>query len=332
VVAGRSPARKTYSRIASGRRVPSEYEIVSTDLHYNFPRRFELAPGNPVVDWYYRHREESPFCVENWEVFDDPRRTTYHGYNEIQDRKEDVVDGLLREIDESGYDEHLPDGWVTCLDQWYGPLRYPMHGLQMLAAYVGQLAPASKITNCAAFQAADEMRRLQRVAYRTVQLATHSRDIDADRHRNVWENDDIFQPLRELIERALVTYDWGEAFVVTNLVIKPRFDHLVNEELAGGLAAMNADPILRNIHFSLNEDASWHRAWSAALVRVAITSTPANAELVRRWIEEWRPLAVQAVHALAGIAASAPHRLDPAEMTARVSARADREMATMLAP
>jgi toluene monooxygenase system protein E len=330
MAAGRSPARKTYSRIASGRRLPSEYEIVSSDLHYNFPRRFELAPGNPVVDWYYRHREASPFRVESWEIFDDPRRTTYQGYNEIQDRKENVVDGLLRQIDESGYDALLPGKWVACLDQWYGPLRYPMHGLQMLAAYVAQLAPASKITNCAAFQAADEMRRLQRVAYRTVQLAAHSPAIDTDRHRDTWENADAFQPLRELIERALATYDWGEAFVVTNVVIKPRFDHLVNEELAGRLAAVNADPILGNIHFSLDEDAAWHRAWTAALLRVAIAETPKNAELVRRWIDAWVPLAAEAVHALAEVAASAPERLDPAEMSARVSARADRETATML--
>ena len=142
--------RKTYSRIESGRRVPSEYEVVSSDLHYNFPRRFELSAGNPVIDWHYRHREGSPFRAENWELFADPRRTTYRGYNELQDRKEDVVDGLLREIDETDYDARLSDAWVEFLHRWYAPLRFPMHGLQMLAAYVAQLAPASRITNCAA--------------------------------------------------------------------------------------------------------------------------------------------------------------------------------------
>ena len=81
------------------------------------------------------------------------------------------IDGLLREIDETGYDRDLDGGWVRFLDRWYSPLRFPVHGLQMLAAYIGQMAPASRITNCAAFQAADELRRLQRIAYRTVQLS-----------------------------------------------------------------------------------------------------------------------------------------------------------------
>ncbi len=59
-----------------------------------------------------------------------------------------------------------------------------------------------------------------------------------------WEEAEAYQPLRKLIERALIAYDWGEAFVVTNVVIKPYFDRLVNAELAGQLAATNEDPIL----------------------------------------------------------------------------------------
>src|SRR6185437_12668511 len=112
-------------------------------------------------------------------------------------------------------------------------------GLQMLAAYVAHMAPASRITNCAAFQSADELRRVQRIAYRTVQLNTgqlrgppSEREVTR-RHQAAWEDAEAFQPLRELIERALVAYDWGEAFTVTNLVIKPRIDRLVNQEIAG---------------------------------------------------------------------------------------------------
>ena len=79
-----------------------------------------------------------------------------------------------------------------------------------------------------------------------------------DRYRGAtsgaWENAAAFQPLRELIERALVTYDWGEAFVVTNSVIKPR----IRPTRQPGARrhdsrTANADPILPNIHFSLDE-------------------------------------------------------------------------------
>ena len=91
----------------------------------------------------------------------------YRSYTELQDEKEDVIDGLLRQIDDEGYDDGLSEVWVDFLDRWYAPLRFPAHGLQMLAAYVAQMAPASRVTNCAAFQAADELRRVQRIVYRT---------------------------------------------------------------------------------------------------------------------------------------------------------------------
>jgi toluene monooxygenase system protein E len=325
----RRPVRKTYSRLVTTRRIPSEYELVSTDLHYNFPDDFELTE-TPVIDWYRHHREGSKLQSTNWESFADPRRTTYRGYTELQDRKEDVIDGLLREVDDNGYDEELSREWVEFIDQWYAPLRFPIHGLQMLAAYVAQMAPASQVTNCAAFQAADEMRRVQRIAYRTAQLAEHRATIDVSAHRRRWEEADAYQPLRELIERALIAYDWGEALVVANVVIKPYLDRLVNIELAGSLAVINHDPVLRHIHFSLDEDARWHRHWSSRLLQLAIDDRPENVEVVTGWIDAWRPRATQAIGALAAVMSTATTQLDAESLLQRVDASVSEELASLI--
>ena len=327
----RPPGRKTYTRLATGRRIPTEYELMSTDLHYNHPRRFELPAGNPVVDWYYRNREGSALQASGWEQFADPRRTTYQIYTGLQDGREDVVDGLLREVDETAYDRHLDDEWVRFLDRWYSPLRFPVHGLQMLAAYIAQMAPSSRITNCASFQMGDEMRRVQRIAYRTVQLAGPPIDDEATaRQRAAWEEAAAFQPLRELIERALVAYDWGESFVVTNAVIKPRIDRLINQDIAGTLATANGDPILTSIHFSLDEDARWHREWTAALLRHIVDDNTADAEVVSGWIEKWSPLAFEALEAFAGVTAEAPVPSDPSAVAARITDEVSRELSAAL--
>ena len=327
----RPPGRKTYTRLTTGRRIPTEYELMSTDLHYNHPRRFELPPSNPVVDWYYRNREGSALQARDWDQFADPRRTTYQIYTQLQDGREDVVDGLLREIDETEYDARLDDEWVRFLDRWYSPLRFPVHGLQMLAAYVAQMAPSSRITNCASFQMGDEMRRVQRIAYRTVQLAGSPFDDEAAaRQRAAWEEAAAFQPLRELIERALVAYDWGESFIVTNAVIKPRIDRLVNQDIAGTLATANGDPILTSIHFSLDEDAHWHREWTAALIRHIVDDNTANAEVVSGWIEKWSPLASEALEAFADVTAEAPVPSDPSVVAARITDEVSRELGAAL--
>lgn len=140
----RPPRRKTYRRLTTRRRIPPVYELVSSDLHYNHPMKFELPATNPVVAWYQRYREGSALRAVDWERFADPRGTTYHGYTQLQDAREDVVDGLIREIDATGYDAQLDQEWVRFLDRWYAPLRFPVHGLQMLAAYVAQMAPVAR--------------------------------------------------------------------------------------------------------------------------------------------------------------------------------------------
>jgi toluene monooxygenase system protein E len=201
----------------------------------------------------------------------------------------------------------------------------------MLAAYVAQMAPSSRITNCASFQTGDEMRRVQRIAYRTVQLAGPAFDAEAAaRQRAAWEEAAAFQPLRELIERALVAYDWGESFIVTNAVIKPRIDRLVNQDIAGTLATANGDPILTSIHFSLDEDARWHREWTAALMRHIVDDNTANAEVVAGWIEKWSPLASEALEALAGVTAEAPVPSDPSAVAARITDEVSRELGAAL--
>ena len=317
--AGRPPGRKTYSRLAAGRRVPLEYELVSTDLHYNHPMRFELTAGNPVVAWYYRYREGSALRARSWERFSDPRRTTYRVYTQLQDSREDVIDGLLREIDDTAYDRDLDQKWVRFLDRWYAPLRYPVHGLQMLAAYVAQMAPASRVTNCAAFQSADELRRVQRIAYRTVQLGGPPPETGtAGRHQAAWEDAAAFQPLRELIERALVAYDWGEAFTVTNLVIKPgRPAREPGDRRHARDSQRRPDP---GEHPLLPRRG---RALASRLDHGTAAAPHRGHSRKRRgglrMIGKWSPLAARALEAFAGTLAEAPVPLDAKAVVARIT-------------
>ena len=42
---------KSYSMLGAKRRLPSEYELTSSKLHYHYPRNFELSDENPVSMW-----------------------------------------------------------------------------------------------------------------------------------------------------------------------------------------------------------------------------------------------------------------------------------------
>ena len=292
--------QKTYWHLLQQRRMPSEYEIVTSKLlSYTGEgftgKRFEVDV--PLLDWYKRFQQESPLTCTSWENFRDPRETTYTKYTDIQRDKEICVDGILDEIELSGYDGQLSPRWLHVLSCVLAPLRYPGHGLQMLAAYIGQMAPSGRIVITATLQAGDEMRRVQRLAYRVRQLQNVYSGFASDSKAR-WQSDALWQPLRMAIEKLLICYDWAEAFVALNLVLKPLMDELFMNHLSD-LALREGDYLLGRIFYSLNEDCRWHREWSQALIQMVIEDNPQNRDTIQAWIEKWHPVAARAVHAFA---------------------------------
>jgi toluene monooxygenase system protein E len=209
--------------------------------------------------------------------------------------KEIFVDCILEEIETNGYDRELSPEWVQALAILMAPFRYPAHALMMIAAYVAQMAPGGRIVVAATFQAGDEARRVERLAYRVRQLQLALPGF-ADDSKSRWEQDQRWQPLRQLVERLLVTYDWAEAFVALNLVLKPMIDELFLKRTSE-LALGHNDHLLGQIFYSLNEDCQWHRQWSQVLTQTAIEDTPRNGQCIQTWINKWYPGALRAVEA-----------------------------------
>jgi toluene monooxygenase system protein E len=286
---------RTYSHLPAGRR-PTDYEITSSRLHHHVERGFEVQV--PAAAWYERHQRGSRWQAPDWELFADPRETTYASYTALQRDQEAFVDGLLGTIDRSTYDRELPPEARALIERAVLPLRFPFHGLQMLAAYVGQMAPSGRITIAALFQSADEMRRVHRLAYRMAQLrALEPLSTFGEDGRARWERDPAWQPLRRLVETLFVTWDWAEAFVALDVCVKPLLDELLLIEV-GALARARGDFALGQLLGAFAADAQWHRRWTAALVRVALAARPENGQAYRAWVEAWLPRATEAARAM----------------------------------
>lgn len=287
-------------------RTPSAYEIATTKLLYYPSRGFEVKV--PLGAWYERYQQGSPLTCSDWDRFYDPRETTYTRYVEIQKEREVVVDRFLSSMDAPDYDRSLSENWISVLARLLAPARYACHGLQMIAAYAGSMAPSGRLVIALALQAADEMRRIERFAYRMRQLKeTHAGF--GDDSRTVWQHDPSWQPLRRLIEELLVTYDFGEAFVALNLVTKPRFDEFFNVRFAA-FAQTHGDNGLAGILCSLDEDSAWHGDYSRALVELLVRDAPANQDVIDRWTDRWAPRATTAIAALNPIFEGDPRKDD----------------------
>ncbi len=286
--------KRTYWHLEGLGRRPTDYEIASTRL------TFAPAPGSsvavPMAAFFRVHGPNARLRDVDWERVRDPLGTTYARYVERQRDREHVVQSLLDGIDASGYDAALSPAWRDELGTTLSALRFAGHGLQMLAAYLGRLATASPVIIAFAFQAADEMRRVQRFAYRLRQLVDHDPSLP-ERGQRLWHEGPAWQPMRRLLEELLVTWDWAECFVATNLLLKPLLDELILVHWPAH-AAKSGDPRLPLIAASLYEDCKWHADLSFGLAHDVATSNPDNRLIISDAVERWQPVTRAAIGAL----------------------------------
>ncbi len=235
----------------------------------------------------------------------------------LQHDRETYVDLLTDHHEAAESVAALDPAWVETLRELFVPLRFPLHVLQMTGLYIGQMAPTAFIINCSNFQAADELRRIQRIAYHTRALADgHGDDLaETATAKDRWEKGVAWQPLREVLEQLLTVRDWGEAFVALDVAIKPALDAVVNQQLSE-LASRNGDEYLSLLMAEFQLDAQRSRDWTSTLLRYAVAQDPAMADVVHGWLATWQPRAHTAVAGLAPLFGEAPNPLEPALVVA----------------
>lgn len=307
------PARKkrgqrTFSVFGDVRKMPSEYEIVTHGQNWTVrsgrPSAFEQNPSSAPNLWFLTYRDHSPLRAPDWDAFRDPDALTYRTYVTAQAEAETKTQGVLEEYAEAGADAGLSADEVRLLGSVFTPSRYVLHGCQQIQAYIAYVAPSSYITNAAGFATADFLRRVTLTAYRTreLQLAHPDSGIGTE-ERRLWEREPAWQPAREAIERALVTYDWGEAFTALNLVLTPTLDDVLVRQTKT-IARANGDESTWLLLSYLQADNDRRDRWCGALARFAVERRPENADVLRRWIAKWAPLADAAAAGLGELLAA----------------------------
>ncbi len=282
---------KTWSSFGALGRKPNDYEIVTHGMNHTVGATpLEMGPGVHGNRWLLEHRDGIALKTARLDTFRDPDRLTYRKYTQAMDEQETYIDGLLQHYGEVQHsDRGLSSAALDLLAVAMAPARYLGHGLQMISAYVQQLAHSSYLANCAAFQTADQLRRVQRVAYRTRQLAdAHPERGFGAAERPCWEGDPEWQPTREAIERLLLAFDWDQAFVGLNLVVKPVVDELFLKAFAD-IARELGDELDALVAENLYLDAQRSRRWTVDACKALVEADAANAGVLRERVASWRP-------------------------------------------
>jgi hypothetical protein len=284
--------KPTYWHLAEQRRVPSRYEVVSSRLHYS--TQLGLAVNTPAGRWSAEQRQMPELTGIDWESFADPRRTTYATYvSEQRDNEAHLARLLERGARETTISE--PD--AAWLERAFSPLRFVYHGLMMAAGHAGSLAPSGRITLVYAFQAANELQRVQAMARRLAQLRRLVPALGDD-GRRVFEDDEAWQPLREALEKLLTSYGWARHALVLSLLFKPFVDHCAFSACAD-TARTRGDDVTADVLSALGRESAWERACAAQLLELVTHEQPQHHPPIRAWLEEARPLCANAANALA---------------------------------
>jgi toluene monooxygenase system protein E len=282
---------KTWSSLGKLGRKPNEYEIVTHGMNHTVGATpLEMGAEVHGNRWLLKHRDGAALKPTSLDEFRDPDQLTYRKYTQLMDEQETYLDGVLQHYsDVHKTDRQLKPQVLDLLAHVLTPTRYLGHGLQMVSAYVQQMAHSSYVANCASFQTADQLRRVQRIAYRTRQL----NDMFTDRgfgsgERAIWERDADWQPTREAIERLLVAYDWDQAFVGLNMVVKPVVDELFLKAFAT-VARDQGDELDAVIAENLYLDAQRSQRWTVHACRSIVGRDAVNLDILDSHVAHWRP-------------------------------------------
>ena len=144
--------------------------------------------------------------------------------------------------------------------------------------------------NCAAFQTADQLRRVQRVAYRTRQLAdAHpDRGFGDCRAPALGRRRRLAGPAARRSNACCWPYDWDQAFVGLNPGDKPLVDELFLKVFAE-LAREHGDELDALIAENLYLDAQRSRRWTVDACKALVEADTANAAVLRERLAQWRP-------------------------------------------
>jgi toluene monooxygenase system protein E len=192
-----------------------------------------------------------------------------------------------------GHDAKLSAEWRAQLGAQYTPLRYLLHTTQMASAYLVTMSQASTVANCFVFQMGDQFRWMSRVAYRTAELRKTWPDAGfGAAERGHWEDAPAWQGFRELMERLLATYDYGEAIIALNRVALPAVDDALRE--LGQQSATRGDTLTQFLVEAQLTDSQRRERWTEALITF-LESEPDNKAYITEVIEQWGSLATAAV-------------------------------------
>lgn len=285
------PIRNTY-KYMSGLKVkrPTTYDEATYNLEpkENFHYRPIWNPEMNIFD-----ERLTKVRLEDWEQFRDPAKLYYATYCYSRADLQTKIKGQFEAADRYGWFKNMDPAFVNTISELFPVLRHLIFGESVAFMYIGRAAVGTAIEQCATYQCYDELGTAQLLTRICLELEEQNPTILQD-GKQTWMEDKKYQKLRALTERLMVTWDWAEAMVATNLVLDLILYPLFFEEMT---ALASKKGVMGYMAFSqfFMEMAEYEKNYTYELVKMLLADRPENKEILQSYINKWLPEVIEAI-------------------------------------
>src|SRR5215207_1371172 len=162
-------------------------------------------------------------------------------------------------------------------------------------------APTNMINNALSVGAAHKLRFAQDLILYNLELSDEIEGFDGQAHIAAWQEDPVWQPVRENVEKLTGVRDWAEAFFATAIVFEPLVGELFRSGFVMQTAALQGDFVTPAIMGCGESDCAREQRGARALFRMLADDEEhgsANREVMQRWLDAWVPVSLAAAQQL----------------------------------
>jgi propane monooxygenase small subunit len=294
---------RSYNYFTPRKRRATVYEDVTVDVQPDPARH--LSQG-----WVYAFANGDSGYPEKWTAL---KSSDWHQFLDPNEEWEQTIyrnnANIVRQMTQNIENARAANSfaafnpaWVKALERHVFAWAHAEHGLGMHVYTPAQRdAPTNMINNAMAVGAVHKLRFAQDLILYNLALSDEIEGFEGSIHKKTWQEDPIWQPTRELVERLTGIRDWAEALFATTIVFEPLVGELFRSNFVMQVAAPHGDFVTPAIMGAGEADAAREQRGARALFRMLADDEAHGAEnraIMQGWLSEWVPPAVEAARQL----------------------------------
>jgi propane 2-monooxygenase small subunit len=294
---------RSFNYFIPAKRRASLYEDVTVDVQPDPERHltqgwiygFADGPGGFPKEW-------TSLKSSNWHLFLDPNeeweQTIYRNNANVVRQ---ISQNLANAKAARAFDGWGPK-WTTVVERHVGAWAHAEHGIGMHVYLTAQRdAPTNMINNALAVASLHKLRFAQDLILYNLDLSESVEGFEGAAHKDAWQNDPVWQGVRENVERLTAVRDWAEAWFATAVVFEPLVGELFRSEFVMQVAAPQRDFVTPALMGAGESDVARDARGARALFSMLVNDEQdgdENRKTLQSWLDAWTPQSVAAARLL----------------------------------